>query len=144
MSWIAKVEVLELRYSLPLDKCLLAWGTNSALKTLVAMAARRKDIDVLANAPNLTRLTLGNICISISYLEKIHSNLLFLKSLELENISLEHPNELETIPKLVTPSEVVTKLLIITTHRIDPNHDTNLILKYLGYIRQKYTNLVEF
>jgi hypothetical protein len=143
MSWIADIEALEFRCNLPLDKCLLTGGTHSALKTLVVIAASRTDIDVLANAPNLTSLTLGNISISISYLEKIHSNLLFLKSLELENIYLEPLDTLEAIPEMVTPSEVVTTLFITTLHN-DANKETGWILKYLGYIRRKYTNLVEF
>jgi hypothetical protein len=69
--------------------------------------------------------------------------LLFLKSLELENIYLEPLHTLEAIPEIVTPSEVVTTLFI-TTLPGDANNETGWILKYLGYIQRKYTNLVEF
>jgi hypothetical protein len=143
MSWIAKFEVLELCGSFPLEKCLLAGGIYSALKKLVVMPKNRMGIDILANTPNLISLTLGNIIVSTSYLEKIHSNLLFLKSLELENISLEPPDALEAISELVTPSEIVTTLFITTRHD-DVNKETGLILQCLRYIRRKYTNLVEF
>ncbi|KAI8885441.1 hypothetical protein K501DRAFT_270708 [Backusella circina FSU 941] len=147
MSWIAKIEVFEQYNCSNLSQCFLTLGKFSALKKLVIDMSNftgTLNINVLANAPNITNFTLRRCIIWTRDLEVIHLNLLLLESLKLDSITLGTPRVDDNIVlEAVIPSELVTTLLITTFHK-NANGDTRKILECLRYIRHKYTNLLQY
>ncbi|KAI8882560.1 hypothetical protein K501DRAFT_273506 [Backusella circina FSU 941] len=147
MTWVSKIEVLEQYHCLHPNQCILSLGMYNALEKLVIHnggSISIMNMDILANAPNIISLTLGRIEISINDLEKILSNLVLLKYLELHNVILKTLSEdTKTAPELVTPVKSL-KTLLITLRHDDANNDTITILRCLQYIQYKCINLLKF
>ncbi|KAI8883070.1 hypothetical protein K501DRAFT_273060 [Backusella circina FSU 941] len=140
-SWISKIEALEHYNCYHLDNTLLPLRNFSALKRLVVKNASAGTVNtnVLANAPNITSLTLEGFLISTSTLEAIHSDLVALTSLELENMTLMGSNDNQAVnPALITPSALVTRVFITSCTSYTP-----LVQNWLQYIRYKHTHLRE-
>ncbi|KAI8882230.1 hypothetical protein K501DRAFT_273848 [Backusella circina FSU 941] len=115
---------------------LLSSNTCPNLTTLKVADYSRNIIPLLKNAPALTRLSLGFGIIPLKYLEIIHQNTPYLKSLIIQNVSVDGPE----INDMIEPATSVTECIFTNV-----NVGTfKMRIDLLVYILKKYPSLSKF